>query len=51
MRRWVSEHAGDTVTTDDFLALAEDVSGQELDDLFERWLYTTGLPELPPPPG
>jgi aminopeptidase N len=43
---WTAEHEGGTVTTDDFIALAEDVSGQDLDDLFTAW-----LDERPLPPG
>ena len=34
-------------TTDDFKALAEQVSGKQLDDLFQAWLYTPGRPADP----
>jgi aminopeptidase N len=43
-RRWATENADSTVTTADFVALAEEVSGQQLDDLFTDWLYTAGKP-------
>jgi hypothetical protein len=33
------------VTTADFTALAEEVSGQELDDFFTAWIYTPEKPE------
>jgi aminopeptidase N len=32
------------VTTADFIALSERVSGQQLDDLFDAWLYEEGRP-------
>ena len=47
LKRWTQERKGDNVTTDEFIALAEKVSGAELDDLFETWLFTPGRPELP----
>ena len=34
----------DTGSTDAFIALAEQVSGQDLGDLFEVWLFTPGRP-------
>ena len=47
IRRWVRSYEGGNVNTDDFIALAERVSGQQLDDLFETWLFTSSRPELP----
>jgi Peptidase family M1 domain len=47
LRRWVRSYQGGNVTTDEFIALAERVSGQQLDDLFEAWLFTPAKPELP----
>ena len=44
VREWVASQAGGTVTTEEFVALAEKVSGQQLDELFERWLFTPGNP-------
>jgi len=41
---WVASEAGGTVTTDEFVALAEKESGEELDELFTTWLFT---PEKP----
>jgi aminopeptidase N len=46
LRRWASSQAGGNVTTDEFIALAERISGQELDDLFQTWLFTPGKPVL-----
>jgi aminopeptidase N len=34
-------------TTEDFVAVAEEISGQELDALFDAWLYTDELPARP----
>ena len=45
IRTWAAEHSGGNVITDEFVALAEQVSGQQLDDLFTTWLFT---PEKPP---
>lgn len=47
LKRWTQKRKGDNVTTDEFIALAEEISGQELDDLFETWLFALGRPELP----
>ena len=44
VREWVASQAGGTVTTDEFVALAEKESGMQLDDLFRTWLFT---PEKP----
>jgi aminopeptidase N len=35
--------------TQDFIAVAEEVSGQELSDFFDSWLLETSLPSLPAP--
>lgn len=37
------------VTTDDFIEVAEEVSGMDLTDLFDAWLNTVALPDLPTP--
>ncbi|GAA3375952.1 M1 family metallopeptidase [Streptomyces sannanensis] len=41
---WTALHKGGNVNTADFVALAEKVSGQQLDDLFRTWLFTEGKP-------
>jgi aminopeptidase N len=46
LRSWTATYAGQAVTTADFIALAEQVSGQRLDELFEVWLYTPGRPAV-----
>jgi aminopeptidase N len=44
LREWASSRAGETVTTADFIALAEQESGRQLEDFFRTWLST---PERP----
>ena len=44
LRTWISSRAGTAVTTADFVALAEQESGRDLDALFQTWLYTAGKP-------
>ncbi len=44
LRAWTSEHAYANATIEEFIALAEAQSGQQLDDLFERYLYKPGKP-------
>ncbi len=44
LREWASSHSGGNGSTDEFIALAEDISGQQLDDLFDLWLFTPGKP-------
>jgi aminopeptidase N len=41
---WATQRAGQNVTTAEFVEYAEQVSGQQLDDLFTAWLVT---PEKP----
>jgi hypothetical protein len=47
LKVWAQSRAGDNVTTPEFIHLAEHISGQQLDDLFDTWLYTPGKPALP----
>lgn len=44
LREWTASQAGRAATTDDFVAVAERVSGQDLDALFRTWLFTAGKP-------
>lgn len=48
LREWVDRYRGQNVTTADFIALSEEMSGQQLDAFFQTWLYEWGLPSLPP---
>ncbi|MFF8783546.1 M1 family metallopeptidase [Streptomyces sp. NPDC015125] len=44
---WTSAHRYGNADTAQFIALAEKVSGQQLDDLFATWLNTDSKPALP----
>jgi len=44
LRRWTREHRHGSATIKEFIALAEQAAGQELDPLFRRWLYQRGKP-------
>ena len=39
LRTWVADHEYGTATTEDFIALSEQVSGQDLTNFFDVWLY------------
>jgi aminopeptidase N len=43
---WTALHRYGNASTDDFIRLAERVSGQRLDDLFQKWIFSTGKPSL-----
>ena len=44
LKRWVRLHSGGNVTTPEFIALAERISGQDLGDFFQTWLFTPAKP-------
>ncbi|HEX3261258.1 MAG TPA: M1 family metallopeptidase [Pseudonocardia sp.] len=44
MRRWYAEHKYGNVSTPEFVALAQQVSQQDLGAFFKAWLYTPGKP-------
>lgn len=47
LRRWVVDHSGGTASTDDLVALASEVSGQDLAPFFASWIDAAALPALP----
>ena len=47
LQTYASRYAHSNVTTEDFISVAEEVSGQSLTELFDAWLYQAELPELP----
>ncbi len=47
LRVWAQSRAGDNVTIPQFIRLAERISGEQLDALFDAWLFTPGRPDLP----
>ena len=46
LRAWASMRRHANGTIEDFTALAESISGKDLDALFKTWLYTAGRPQL-----
>jgi aminopeptidase N len=45
LRTWYTSNKYGNVTTADFIDLAEEKSGQSLDNFFQVWLYEEGRPE------
>ena len=50
LKTWAATRRGDTVTTPEFIALAERISGRSLDALFDAWLFGTTRPDAPARP-
>ncbi|MBX6382331.1 MAG: M1 family metallopeptidase [Microbispora sp.] len=46
LKTWTQQNRHATVTTADFIALAEKLSGRNLRPLFDAWLYQTGKPRI-----
>jgi aminopeptidase N len=49
LRDWAADRRNTTATTAQFIALAEQISGKQLDALFQAWLYGTIRPLRPTP--
>ena len=47
LKEWAKSQAGGNVTTEQFIALAERISGRDLGDLFDTWLLTPSKPVMP----
>jgi aminopeptidase N len=47
LRTYAARYQHANATTADFIAVAEQVSGQDLDALFDAWLYQIALPDVP----
>ena len=41
---WTAKYRYGNGTTEEFIALAEQISGLDLDNFFQVWLYTPGKP-------
>jgi aminopeptidase N len=46
-RAWVTRYEGRSASTKDFIRLASQVSGQDLDGFLSSWLYGTSTPPMP----
>ena len=51
VKRWTAIHSGGNVSTPQFIALAEHISGKQLDGFFKTWLYTPSKPSSLSRPG
>lgn len=47
LRTYYAEYQGRNASTADFIAVAETVSGEDLTDFFQAWLYAAQIPDLP----
>ncbi|MCY7401987.1 MAG: M1 family metallopeptidase [Nocardioides sp.] len=47
LEQWVERFGGGNATSADFEALAAEISGESLGDLFDAWLRSTELPPFP----
>ena len=47
LREYYARHAYGNASTEDFIDAAEDVSGRDLDALFDAWLFAEQMPDLP----
>lgn len=50
LRTWPARFQNGNATSEDFMAHAEEISGQELDEFFASWLFQASLPSLSPTP-
>ncbi|MGI9030371.1 MAG: M1 family metallopeptidase [Ilumatobacteraceae bacterium] len=48
LQRWVADNTGTSRTTEDFIALANEVAGRDLTNFFDSWLFAEQLPEQYP---
>ena len=47
IRTYYDRYKFGNAVTEDFIAVAEEISGKDLDDFFNAWLYDEELPDLP----
>jgi aminopeptidase N len=47
LKTYHARYKNSNVTTEDFVAVAEEVSGQELTEFFDTWLYSETIPPIP----
>ena len=49
LQQWAKTRGGGNGTTPQFIKLAEKISGQDLDPLFQAWLFDPTKPFVPAP--
>ncbi len=47
LRTYHERYQGGNASTDDFIAIAEEVSGKDLREFFDNWLYSGKIPPIP----
>ncbi len=47
LQTYAERYHDSNATTEDFITLAEEISEQSLDDLFQQWLYEVDVPPVP----
>lgn len=47
LQRYYADFRDSNATTADFVAIAEQVSGQSLQEFFDAWLYAADVPDIP----
>ena len=47
LKTYYERHKNGNATTEDFVSIAEEVSGKELGEFFNNWLYSGTLPPIP----
>jgi aminopeptidase N len=47
MRTYFGRYKGGNASTDDFIAVSEEVSGKDLAEFFDNWLYSQKIPPIP----
>lgn len=47
LRTYTARFGHANASTREFIAIAEEISGQQLDDFFEAWIYRAELPDIP----
>lgn len=47
LRTYHERYQGGNATTDGFIAIAEEVSGKDLREFFDNWLYSAKIPPIP----
>ncbi len=47
LQNYAENFKNGNANTEDLIGVAEDVSGQELDALFDAWLFAQDIPDIP----
>jgi len=47
IRTYLDRYGGGYAGTDEFIAIAEEISGQNLQEFFDTWLLSSKLPKMP----